>query len=58
MLCNDIFRMVDDVHSLLSQASDQKKPFIYVGSELGATIGRFYAQLYDRYAASMVNSYQ
>lgn len=39
--------MADDVHRLFNQDNNNKKPFIYVGSELGATVGRFYATLYE-----------
>ena len=39
--------MADDFRRLFTQASDQKRPFILVGSELGATIARFYTQIYE-----------
>jgi len=40
--------MVDDLHRLITYSSQQEKPFIFVGVELGAMIGRFYAQVYER----------
>ena len=38
--------MVDDLHRLL-QAAGIAKPFILVGSELGALNGRFYSHIHD-----------
>ena len=42
--------MADDLHQLVTYSSQQERPFIMVGSEVGATIARFYAQLYEGYA--------
>ena len=39
--------MVEDLRRLLNSASSQEKPFMFVGSDLGALIARFYAQIYD-----------
>ncbi|AWO97080.1 Hypothetical protein SMAX5B_005051 [Scophthalmus maximus] len=41
-------RMVDDLHRLI-QAASIAKPFILVGSELGAFNGRFYSHIHDAY---------
>lgn len=41
-------RMVEDLHALLTQSSNQPQPFILVGAELGALLAQFYAQMYDR----------
>nr|XP_015213620.1 PREDICTED: uncharacterized protein LOC107078705 isoform X4 [Lepisosteus oculatus] len=41
-------RMVDDLHRLIKEAKIQK-PFILVGSELGALNGRFYSHIHDTY---------
>ncbi len=43
-----IFRMVDDLHRLVTQSSSQPRPFILVGSELGALVARFYTQSFER----------
>ncbi|XP_013395840.1 uncharacterized protein LOC106162942 [Lingula anatina] len=47
-------RMIDDLHRLLSLASQQPKPLILVGSELGGLIARGYTQLYENEVAHVV----
>ncbi|XP_030014356.1 uncharacterized protein LOC115435885 isoform X2 [Sphaeramia orbicularis] len=46
-------RMVDDLHRLL-QATDVAKPFILVGSELGALNARFYSHIHDVQVSDLV----
>lgn len=46
-------RMVDDLHRLL-QAAEIAKPFILVGSELGALNARFYSHIYDEHVSDLV----
>ncbi|XP_030249358.1 uncharacterized protein LOC115567177 [Sparus aurata] len=46
-------RMVDDLHRLL-QAAGIAKPFILVGSELGALNGRFYSHIHDVQVSDLV----
>ncbi|KAL6108773.1 uncharacterized protein ACO6RY_12045 [Pungitius sinensis] len=46
-------RMVDDLHRLL-QAAAIAKPFILVGSELGALNGRFYSHIHDVQVSDLV----
>lgn len=46
-------RMVDDLHRLL-QAAGIAKPFIMVGSELGALNGRFYSHIHDAQVSDLV----
>ena len=43
-----IFRMADDLHKLVTFSSQQERPFIMIGSKVGAMIARFYTQLYER----------
>ncbi len=40
-------RMVEDLRRLISTSSQQERPLIFVGAELGAMIARFYTQIYD-----------
>lgn len=40
-------RMVDDLHQLITRSSDQPKPFLLVGAELGALIAQFYARMFE-----------
>ncbi|XP_071942473.1 uncharacterized protein [Antedon mediterranea] len=47
-------RMADDLHQLLTVSSDQPQPFIFVGSELGSLIARFYTQLYENEISDLV----
>ncbi|XP_033125741.1 uncharacterized protein LOC117123821 [Anneissia japonica] len=47
-------RMVDDLHQLLTVSSDQPKPFIFVGSELGSLVARFYTQLYENEVSDLI----
>ncbi|PIK40602.1 hypothetical protein BSL78_22551 [Apostichopus japonicus] len=47
-------RMVNDLHYLVTSSSDQPKPFIIVGAELGALVARFYAQLYEEEVSDIV----
>ncbi|XP_034084782.1 uncharacterized protein si:dkey-122a22.2 [Gymnodraco acuticeps] len=46
-------RMVDDLHRLL-QAAGIAKPFILVGSELGALNGRFFTHIHDVQVSDLV----
>uniref|UniRef100_A0A8D3ACC6 Si:dkey-122a22.2 n=1 Tax=Scophthalmus maximus TaxID=52904 RepID=A0A8D3ACC6_SCOMX len=46
-------RMVDDLHRLI-QAASIAKPFILVGSELGAFNGRFYSHIHDAQVSDLV----
>ncbi|XP_026150106.1 uncharacterized protein LOC113122770 [Mastacembelus armatus] len=46
-------RMVDDLHRLL-QAAGIAKPFILVGSELGAFNSRFYSHIHDVHVSDLV----
>ncbi|XP_068180781.1 uncharacterized protein si:dkey-122a22.2 isoform X1 [Antennarius striatus] len=46
-------RMVDDLHRLL-QAAGIAKPFILVGSELGALNGRFYSHIHNVQVSDLV----
>lgn len=47
-------RMADDVRRLFTVSSDQQRPFILVGSELGAIVSRFYAQIYEADVSDLV----
>lgn len=49
-----IERMVSDLHYLITSSSDQPKPFILVGAELGALVARFYAQIYENEVSNIV----
>ncbi|KAK7886497.1 hypothetical protein WMY93_026118 [Mugilogobius chulae] len=46
-------RMVDDLHRLL-QAAEITKPFILVGSQLGALNARFYSHIHDVQVSDLV----
>jgi len=39
--------MVEDLRRLISTSSQQERPLIFVGAELGTMIARFYTQIYD-----------
>ena len=41
-------RMVEDLHRLLTVASNQPKPFLLVGLDFMTLVTRFYAQLYEQ----------
>ena len=41
-----IERMVEDLRRLITTSSDQERPLMFIGSELGAMIARFYTQIY------------
>lgn len=47
-------RMIEDFHRLFTLSSDQPKPFILVGAELGAVNARFYTQMFETDVASLV----
>lgn len=47
-------RMVEDFHRLFTLSSDQPRPFILVGAELGAVNARFYTQMFKNDIASLV----
>lgn len=38
--------MVEDLRRLISTASSQERPIMFVGSEFGSMIARFYTQIY------------
>uniref|UniRef100_A0A2C9M4K3 acylglycerol lipase n=1 Tax=Biomphalaria glabrata TaxID=6526 RepID=A0A2C9M4K3_BIOGL len=40
-------RMADDLYKLLTTSSQQPRPIIFVGAELGAVVSQFYAHLYE-----------
>ncbi|XP_005109384.1 uncharacterized protein LOC101846099 [Aplysia californica] len=40
-------RMVDDLSHLISSSSQQPKPLILVGAELGAVVAQFFAHIYE-----------
>ena len=40
-------RMSEDLNRLVTLTSQQPKPFIFVGADLGALISRFYTQMYE-----------
>ncbi|RUS72499.1 hypothetical protein EGW08_019727, partial [Elysia chlorotica] len=39
--------MAEDLHTLVSSSSQQPRPIILVGAELGALVAQFYTHLYD-----------
>ena len=39
--------MSEDLNRLITSTSQQPKPFIFVGADLGALVARFYAQMYE-----------
>lgn len=41
--------MSEDLNRLITLTSQQPKPFIFVGADLGALISRFYTQMYELY---------
>ena len=47
-------RMVEDFHRLFTLSSDQPRPFILVGAELGAVNARFYTQMFENDIVSLV----
>jgi len=47
-------RMVEDFHRLFTFSSDQPRPFILVGAELGAVNARFYTQMFENDVTSLV----
>lgn len=47
-------RMTEDFHRLFTASSGQQKPFILVGSEIGAANARFYAQLFEEQVAGLI----
>ena len=50
--------MADDLHKLVTHSSQQDRPFIMVGSEVGAMIARFYTQLYERHVDASISEMQ
>lgn len=44
---NCLDRMSEDLNRLITATSQQPKPFILVGSDLGAVVTRFYTQMYE-----------
>lgn len=47
-------RMATDLHQLLTASSQQPKPFILVGAGLGASVARFYAQMFEEEVAALI----
>ena len=47
-------RMVEDFHRLFTASSDQKKPFILVGADLGAVNVKFYSQMFEENVFSLI----
>ncbi|GFR77914.1 alpha/beta hydrolase domain-containing protein 14A, partial [Elysia marginata] len=39
--------MAEDLHTLISSSSEQPRPLILVGAELGSLVAQFYTHLYD-----------
>ena len=39
--------MTDDLRRLITLSSDQERPLMFIGSELGALIARFYTQIFQ-----------
>lgn len=46
-------RMAEDLHRLVTQASQQPQPLVLVGSGVGALVAKFYAQFYDSEVAAV-----
>lgn len=40
--------MVEDLHRLVTLSSQQPRPLILVGAELGALVAQFYTHIYER----------
>lgn len=40
--------MVEDLRRLITSASSQERPIMFIGFELGSMISRFYTQIYER----------
>jgi len=49
-----VVRMVSDLHRLVTFSYPQQKPFILVGSELGALVARMYSHLHTNDVAHLV----
>ncbi|CAF0829974.1 unnamed protein product [Brachionus calyciflorus] len=47
-------RMVEDLRRLVSSASHQDRPLMFVGSELGSMVARFYTQIYQDNVSHLV----
>lgn len=47
-------RMVEDFHRLFTLSSDQPRPFILVGAEIGAVNARFYTQMFENDVTSLI----
>jgi len=41
-----IERMVEDLRRLITTSSDQERPLMFIGAEMGAMVSRFYTQIY------------
>lgn len=39
--------MSEDLHRLITATSQQARPLIFVGADLGAIVARFYTQMYE-----------
>ncbi len=42
-----IERMAEDLHHLITSASQPERPIMFISSELGSLISRFYTQIYS-----------
>jgi surfactin synthase thioesterase subunit len=40
-------RMVEDLRRLITSSSQQERPLMLIGAEMGAMIARFYTQIYE-----------
>ncbi|XP_060571609.1 uncharacterized protein LOC132729804 [Ruditapes philippinarum] len=47
-------RMVEDLHQLISSSSDQPKPFLLVGAELGALVSQFYTHMFESEVVGLI----
>jgi len=43
-----IERMVEDLRRLITTSSDQERPLMFIGAEMGTLISRFYTQIYHK----------
>ena len=42
-----LLRMTEDLHYLITKASQPDRPIMFVGTEIGSIIARFYTQIYQ-----------
>lgn len=53
-LPSTVERMVDDLHRLITYASNQPKPILLVGVDFSTFVSRFYAQIYEHEVAGLL----